>query len=319
MNRLDFTRHVLIAACLLSGSSLSAGAEPGPGPATAAWKKLTYEASGWIGSSNIQIELLKSSPGELQAATPEPLGEVSLQSNPQRILVMDIQARADSVMNKHRSRVRIWFDAASGAVMQREKIRNGKKPYRKVYRFAGNGASRLKQMPRSGDEAGEPVQTWSKIEQSTYPYDLGDTGCATVTDPALILYLLSIRDSHAPSTPPPRCVFFDDALYRVSFTVRDGERLPVSYRDNTDDNNARDVSDSRAVRHYQLGVAPLTPGANRKDFELFELRGNIVITMDPQAGIPVQLAGDRSGMARITVPLVGLQRLTVDSDNGDQQ
>ena len=317
MNRLGFTKHVLIVACLLSGSSLSAGAEPGA--ATATWKKLTYEASGWIGSSNIQIELLESSPRELQAATPEPLGEAPLQSDPQRILVMDIQARADSAISKHRSRVRIWFDAASGAVMQREKIRSGKKPYRKVYRFAENGASRLKQMPRSRDEAGEPAQTWSKTRQSTYPYDLQDTGCATVTDPALILYLLSTRDSHAPSTPPPRCVFFDDALYRVSFTVRDGERLPVSYRDNTDGKNAQDVSDSRAVRHYRLGVAPLTPGADRKDFELLELRGDIVITMDPQAGIPVQLAGDRPGVARITIPLIELQRLTVDSDNGDQQ
>jgi hypothetical protein len=177
-----------------------------------------------------------------------------------------------------------------------------------VYRFADNGASRVKQQPSSGDEAMKPAQQWSKVKNSTYSYDLDDSGCDTVTDPALLLYLLSVRQAVPPA---PRCVFFDDTLYKVSFIDQGREEIAVSYSDQTDSNNARDVDGSRTVRHYRLEVTPLQPGAESGDFELFELRGNIIVTLDLETGIPLQLTGDRSGVGRIAIPVVELQRRTV--------
>lgn len=304
-------RFTLAAACLLFGNSLSAGAEPEP--ATSAWNMLRYEASGMLGSTNTGVKLLESSPRELLTATPKPLLGVTLQQDPRHVLVMDIQATGKALGKKHQSSVRIWFDAASGAVFLRDKLRSGKDPYRKVYRFADNGAFRIKQQPSSGDEARKPAQQWNKIKNSTYSYDLDDSGCDTVTDPALLLYLLSVRQAVPPS---PRCVFFDDTLYKVSFIDQGREQIAVSYSDQTDSNNARDVDGSRTVRHYRLEVTPLQSGAESGDFELFELRGDIIVTLDLETGIPLQLAGHRSGVGHITIPVAELQRRTVIAGPG---
>ncbi len=310
-NHLTFTRYMLIAVCLLSGNSLAAREESSP--AMPAWKKLVYEGSMLGLRSRIQIEVLKSSPQELRAATPALLEDVPLQRNPQHVLVMDIQAKGS---NRYLSSTRIWFDAGTGAVLQHEKTRTGKNPKRKVFRFTKEGASRIRQEPGSDREAGMPVHTWSKIKPSFYPYDLKDAGCDTVTTPSVLLYLLSLDDTGAESSPPPRCVFFDGALYRVSFEDQGSEQLTVSYRDNT---NAKtvDVQGPRKVRRYRLGIAPLTPGTGKDAFELFELRGNIAIMMD-SAGIPLQLDGERS-LGRISAPLTSLQKWTATADDHSQR
>lgn len=315
VRRPTLVTYTLISACLLCASNLSAGAQPEPEPVATTWKMLTYEASGMLGSSNTRIELLESSLQALQEATPGPLEKVALQQNPGQIVVMDIQATGKAIGKKHQSSVRIWFDAATGAVFLRDKLRSGSDPYRKAYRFAENRASRVKQQPVSRNETDKPVQQWSKIKNSSYPYDLDNSGCDTVTDPAVLLYLLSVERS----TPPPaRCVFFDDTLYKVSF-IDDGEaQLAVSYSDHTDTNNRRDIEDSRTTRHYRLAVSVLTPDTDSSDFEFFELRGNIVVTMDLETGIPLQLAGDRAGVGRITIPVTVLQRRTLASSDRRQ-
>lgn len=124
-----FVRYALASGLLLFANSLSAGAEPEPG--TTSWKELTYETSSWKGSSNTRIALRPSSPQDLRTATPGPLKDVPLQKKPAQILVMDIQARGNVFGKEHQSSIQLWFDAATGAVFLRDKIRPGNEPYRK--------------------------------------------------------------------------------------------------------------------------------------------------------------------------------------------
>jgi hypothetical protein len=55
-------------------------------------------------------------------------------------------------------------------------------------------------------------------------------------------------------------------------------------------------------------VEPVTPGAERSDFEFLELRGDIVIYLDVASRIPVLLSGERSGFGRLDIPLVRISR-----------
>jgi hypothetical protein len=64
-----------------------------------------------------------------------------------------------------------------------------------------------------------------------------------------------------------------------------------------------------------LGITPLSAKAEGEDFELLDLRGEVVMTMDTAAGIPVELSGDRF-FSRITAPLTRLYRRALPAARG---
>jgi hypothetical protein len=172
---------------------------------------------------------------------------------------------------------------------------------RKIYRFARDGAFRIRLEPDGRNEGSQPSENWTKTKQNFYPYDLPAAGCDQVTTPELLLYRASSRD---PVTgDKPLCAFVDDALYRVWLESRGEVLRPVDYVVNTG-GTMHKYGGSRKLLRLALRVEPITPGADPAAFELLELRGTIAIYIDDGTRLPVLITGERAGAGELDIGLV---------------
>ncbi|MGD2055784.1 MAG: hypothetical protein PVJ15_03185 [Gammaproteobacteria bacterium] len=304
------SRLYLAAAILLLFQSGQAGEEPPaivaelPGaPRAAAWTRLHYAADGRIGSVSTTLELANSSLQDMQSAPYTALENTAFQIIASPLMRIDIQARATSLFGDSGTRGTLWFDPATGAVLQRDKLRPGWKGSRKIYRFGEDGALRLRLKPKDRAEAEQPSDEWSKTKESFFPYNLHDSGCEFVSDPILLLYLVSLPEYINANRSAQTCLFFDDALYRVRLEPQGSDWLDVNY-------TVKSAAGRRRVQGRQeslkllLRIEPLTAGADRANFELLELRGTIVIHLNTGSRLPVQVSGERAGLGRLRIALV---------------
>jgi hypothetical protein len=303
---------ILLGLLLALGCRANGPDSPQPvGQATSlpepAWVSLDYEAKASVGEVSTSLVLADAAAGELSAPPYQALKDAPPPMSAAHLRVLRVQGRAKALLGGYRSEGSIWFDAGTGAVLQRDKLRPGRKPYRKVYRFRPDGAFRVKLEPANRAEAEGSSERWTKIRESYYPYDDAGSGCKVVSEPTLLLYLLPRLDLAAGAKTVDECVFWDDAVYRVRLQPQGREVRDLDYRERAGGAEQR-VSGSREVLKVALGVEPVTPGAERSDFEFLELRGDIVIYLDVASRIPVLLSGERSGFGRLDIPLVRMSR-----------
>ncbi len=265
------------------------------------WTMLRFEASRFGISLTTTLDLGESSRSDMQARPYAALGNEGFQQVAGKVMRLDIHALAESVLERYSTEGRVWFAAGSLAVLQRDRLKPGPGGARKVYRYAGDGATRIRVEPDSREEGRQPPVDWTKIKRSFYPYDLATAGCDFVTSPELLLDRASSRE---PSNGGrPLCVFNDDALYRVWLVPGVEAKRHLDYTVNAGGAVHR-VSGSRRVLKLSLRVEPISPGADPAVFELLELRGAIAIYLDAGNGLPVLISGERAGIGELDVRLV---------------
>jgi hypothetical protein len=266
------------------------------------WISLRYTANRFGVSLSTTLELAASSRQDMQAPPPySALGNASFQNVADGIMRLDIHAHAETALDTYNTEGLVWFAPGDLAVLQRDRLKPGSDGSRKIYRFAGDGAQRIRVEPNSRYEGREPPASWTKIKRSFYPYDLLAAGCDRVTSPELLIYRASSRDPV--NGRIPYCVFVDDALYRVWIESQGIVLRPVDYAVRTGATMA-EVSGNRKTLKLSLRVEPITPGADPAAFELLELRGAIAIYLDIDNRLPVLITGERAGAGELGVGLV---------------
>ena len=274
-----------------------------------AWVSLDYEAKAMAGRVSTSLVLADASLGELSAPPYQVLADAPAPIPAERIRVLRVEGRAKALLGGYTSEGSIWFDARTGAVLQRDKLRPGRNPYRKIYRFGGDGAFRVRLEPDNQAEAEQSPEHWTKIRENFYSYDGAGSDCAVVSEPTLLLYRVPLLDLETGGKAVSECVFLDDSLYRVRLEPQGRELREVDYRV-SDGGAERRVTGNREVVKVALRVEPLTRAADSADFELLELRGDIAIYLDADSRVPVALSGERSGFGRMDIPLVRMQSAT---------
>ena len=291
-------------SCQAGGESLPASKAPAAsGLPDAGWVSLRYSAKGMTGSVSTSLILAEPLWEDMLAPPYTALDNTAFQTKADHLMLLIFRASAESLFGGYSTEGKIWFDGGSGAVLQRDKLRPGRKGSRKIYRFGTEGASRIRLKPMNRVEAEQPSEDWSRIKESFYPYDIAGSGCDNVSEPALLLYLLPSMDLGEGKKPVYRCLFFDDALYRVWLEPDGSEMHHVDYSVKSG-GVTRQVSGEQETLKVSLRVEPITEGADSADFELLELRGDIAIHLDAVTRLPVILTGERSGLGRLTVGLV---------------
>jgi hypothetical protein len=298
-------RTALLAFLLPLSLYSHAGGEPLPvtqgSPPGVGWTMLRFEASRFGVSLTTTLDLGESSRRDMQARPYAALGNEGFQQVPGKVMRLDIHALAESALERYRTEGHVWFAAGSIAVLQRDRLKPGPGGSRKVYRYAEDGATRIRVEPDSRQQGKQPPVDWTRIKRSFYPYDLATAGCDFVTSPELLIYRASSRD---PSNGGrPLCVFNDDALYRVWLVPSVETRPIVDYTVNAG-GAVQKVGGSRRVLKLSLRVEPISPGADPAVFELLELRGAIVIYLDAGNGLPVLISGERAGVGELDIRLV---------------
>jgi hypothetical protein len=286
--------------------SLVAGEEPPPDPARAeapatrpspAWNRLHFAADSLAGSVTTTLTLSPATMADVEARTFPESGDTPEAFTASRVLQLQVDGEARTVLTGSTTRASVWFDADSGQVLLRERTSAGSKGSSKIHRFGARGASRLRLEPADSRQALLPSAQWSKRSGKFFPYDMAQAGCNSITVPAQLIYAISRQPELT-----PYCVFHDGALYRVRPESRGGGIHALSYSLRST-GGQRQVSGSRRLQRIALRIEPLDAKARLEDFELLELRGDITIHVDPEYRIPVMLSGSRSGLGSIIIRL----------------
>ena len=286
--------------------SLVAGEEPPPDPARAeapatrpspAWNRLHFAADSLAGSVTTTLTLSPATMADVEARTFPESGDTPEAFTASRVLQLQVDGEARTVLTGSTTRASVWFDADSGQVLLRERTSAGSQGSSKIHRFGARGASRLRLEPADSRQALLPSAQWSKRSGKFFPYDMAQAGCNSITVPAQLIYAISRQPELT-----PYCVFHDGALYRVRPESRGGGIHALSYSLRST-GGQRQVSGSRRLQRIALRIEPLDAKARLEDFELLELRGDITIHVDPEYRIPVMLSGSRSGLGSIIIRL----------------
>jgi len=283
-----------------------AGGEPADEPVTAAddparpgWTRLVYTGDALPGTPTTTFELVESSADSLDIPGVRfPDNSIAPMSTHRvYLLAVSGQGAASNTV------LRIWFDAMTGAVLQRDRLKTGADGGRKTVRFGPDGAMRVRLKPANSVQAQATPATWTDRKDKVFPYDLTATGCRHVTVPALLPYTVSVADRD----PGERslCVFQDGALYRVWLHSGGSKKLAIDYAVSSAV-GAHRISGTREIEQIRLRVESVSGDADPGKFELLELRGTIVIHVDPVAGLPVEISGSRGLYRDIRMHLSGV-------------
>jgi hypothetical protein len=196
--------------------------------------------------------------------------------------------------------LRIWFDGETGTVLQRDRLKSGPDGSRKTHRYGHEGAVRVRLEPANHAQEQATPATWTQRKDKVYRYDLDAAGCSRVTVPALLLYAVAIREPAAMDSY--LCVFQDDTLYRVWLRAQGTVRIPVDYTVSSS-TGIRRVTGEQVVEKTGVRVEPVSEAADTAGFELLELRGEIVIYIDPATRLPVGISGSRGLYRTINIRL----------------
>lgn len=301
---------LVVVALFVQAPVLQAGGNPVPGnppidPGASApvWQELQFSAGNIAGSVSTSIMLVDLPATALNDAPYTTLENVELQIIPDALSMLEIQGEAKTLVGGgSETRGKIWFDPRTGSVLQRDRLKPGKKGVRKIYRFARDGAMRIRQEPADRQEARGSPDNWSKVKETFYPYDLAAAKCLFVSDPALLVYLVSAPGYPLAGTARDYCMFFDGALYRTRVIPAGNVSDEVRYTVVSNGEETK-TEGTRQLATLVLEVTPLTPGADPSDFELLEVRGDITLFVDETTGLPVRIRGQRRGIGELNIRL----------------
>lgn len=178
--------------------------------------------------------------------------------------------------------------------LQRTRLKSGKIPNYKVYRYARQGVYRIRHKPRHPDE---PPADWPIESERFYSYPPAVTDrCKTISDPYVLLLLLS---QNQPPIDQPLCVFNKKNVYEVSLRRLDEQRMAFEYsRDHSD------VRGSVIAEHIIIESTPVKPAGYPIDpFEFLGMEGIIEVLRDPKQRLPLQFEGSVPGFGRAKLRL----------------
>lgn len=280
-----------------SESRHASGLEP------VAWSCLRFRAAAFMSKASIDVTLEPLvaaevephflSAGDRQVVSP-PGAQIRLISS--HIVVDHFLWPTEDVS------VRAWFAPENAAALQRVWTRSGAKMFIKRYRFTRQGVYRNRSEPETGQEAELDWKQWTNIKERFFPHPNAD--CALVTDPLVLLYVVSAAPGLIHQQPLQLCAFHKKRVHRVRLIPRGKSEVAVNYTERTRTAERRRSANIQTV-NVSVNAEPLDPSADAVDrFSFLGLRGDITIYLDPRSGIPVQVSGDIPVIGRVDFKLL---------------
>jgi hypothetical protein len=207
------------------------------------------------------------------------------------------QLHAESSVAKNSESVRLQFDMASDKIIFRSRLSEGKNRRYKEYRYAEDALTRVRREPKQGERDSKPAD-WPVSSKRELPIPALPDG-AVVSSPYLLL-LFARRALEQPNTVHRIVVHTDFNFYEVSASLAGTEELEIESA-----GASIPVAGIHQVQVVQLRARPLGELAEKPDFILLGLSGDISILYDSDNQLPLQLRG--------VAPRLGTTRLDLKS------
>jgi hypothetical protein len=256
------------------------------------WRQLSFHAKNfWVElSTNIQLTLVPAL--EVEAALLATPQGIPIEATRPDAYQMTIHTTLDPAF---RSPVmihnQIWFNPADAAALGRIRLRRGEDDFKKIYRFTEQGVFRHRIEPQDSREASKEPEKWTNTKDSFYPHDIGRLGCASVSEHALLIYILSAGAISNNNGPLSLCVFGKRQLHRVQLRPQGFQRLRVSYLEKTPNTERQRQRLIQALK-IALTSEPMESDLNdTENFSFFGFHKDIAIYIDPTLGLPLRVSG----------------------------
>ncbi len=225
----------------------------------------------------------------------------ALQPPPQSVVYhLTVETRLKWFLSSKTWMGELWLKPDLTA-LQRTRLKIGPSSNYKTYRYADRGVYRTRHQPKDSDQMLQPPQTWSIVNETFYPFLEATKRCALISDPYVILLLLS-QDWLA--TEMVICMFNQEGVYQVSLQRTGVQTVQANYRLAQ---NSKSHRVQALVQAERILVHPLPPDSNAgrdpEPFEFLGMEGDIVFLRDPKTHLPLQIEGKVPGFGQAQLQL----------------
>jgi hypothetical protein len=271
--------------CLHAGPALAASPL-----VPAAWRTLEFGASNWLHDVSLSARWSPVAAEERDATLIDIGDGAPLEPGSRDIarLVATVEASTRWSSRPKRWSGEVWFLPDGDIPLQRVRSKLGRKPTRKLYRYAAEGVYRVR------EEGGER-------RSSFYAFPQPPDRCDSVSDPALLLLLASAADL-APGSTRRICVFNKKGIYEVELRSTAAPTALVEFRRRGASGSWETHSADGAVR-IEIDPQPARGAGELEAFEFFELRPPLAISVDPRTRLPIAIEGSIQGFGAVRFEL----------------
>ena len=276
-------------------------------PAKVLWSSLSFREKRAAVDVKVDVRLAPFSTAEFESIWRTNPQSMPLPSLGQKVYNLNVNRVIDHIFSRPVTLSnQVLFEPVQAAAFYRVRLRHGKDEIKRTYWFSREGVHRLRTKPSNkGEASGDPAK-WTDARTSIYPYDLTQLGCPQVTDPMLLIYLLSAAHMDKKGDSLSLCVFGKQQLHRLRMQVEGLHTLEVDYSENREEGKVRKKGKVDGLR-ITLKAQPLQ--SDLKDAENFSFLGfhkDITIDIDPELRIPLQVSGRIPTIGAVALKLSGV-------------
>jgi hypothetical protein len=271
------------------------------------WSRLTFRAKGAVVDVEVDVGLAFFSAAEFESIWRTNPRSIPVPSLSQKIYAIQVKRVIDHIFSRPVTLSnQVLFEPIQAAAFHRVRLRQGKDNIKRTYWFSREGVHRLRTKPSNKGETSEDPATWTDARTSFYPYDLTQLGCSQVTDPLLLIYLLSAARMDNKGDSLSLCVFGKQQLHRVRMRVEGLHALEVDYSEKREEGKVRKKGKVDGLR-VSLEAQSLHPDLNdAENFSFLGFHKDITIDIDPKLRIPLQVSGRIPTVGAVTMKLSGV-------------
>lgn len=271
---------------------------------TFSWTELIFEGSKFFSSLNVTIQ---HSFGEHFSHNPSGDRETALDDctetdSESELLAVQFSSRVVG-LSQGKYEEKIWFNRTAAHPYSRIRMSRDDTPWIKSYCWEEKGVRRRKIQPDNKSEIKEGPAKWTKHTEAFYMYPEKAAGCEMISDPSLVLVLLSSIEPNRQSGQYGICVFGKKQLHRLLIKEEKSSPLKVAYRERS---SSRETTIEGQILPlvFSIGTENIAPDKAKPEiFSFLGLQKNIRIYVDPEKRLPVRISGTNNSIGRLVLDL----------------
>jgi hypothetical protein len=272
------------------------------------WSRLSFRAKRAVVDVKVDVRLAPFSTAEFESVWRINPQSIPLPSPGQEVYNISVNRVIDHIFSPPVTLSnQVLFEPNQAAALYRVRLRRGKDDIKRTYWFSREGVHRLRTKPSTKGEASGDSAKWTDARTSFYPYDLTQPRCPHVTDPMLLIYLLSAAHIDKSGDSLSLCVFGKQQLHRLRLRVEGLHTLEVDYSENREEGEVRKKGKVDGLR-ITLEAQPLQSDLkNAENFSFLGFHKDITIDIDPELRLPLQISGRIPTVGAVALKLSGVR------------
>ena len=304
LNLLVFSGTILLVCSSQAESSLTSKFEPN----RILWNRLVYKAKNSWGTVTNDVQLNYESVNEVAKLLIETPSGKAAQTGGTSLLTITARSIFDPFFGATELLSRqSWYDPNTLVVLQRVRERKGKEKWHKIYRFTDKGVYRIRKKPNNSKEAELPLELWTNIRGSFYPFEMNYFSCSRVLTPNMLLVLISSSNFQTVDEPLNLCVFNKKQLHSVQIRSAGIKRLKLSYKEKSKNRKVHRKERADTVKLAVKIKSYVRKNRKPEPFSFLGLNGDFKIYIRKDSNLPVRVSGKVPKVGKLDFQLKEVQ------------